>query len=34
MLADDFGDIWWPKSKPMPNLLEIQRHNQEAEAER
>jgi hypothetical protein len=23
MLCDDFGDRWWPKDKPMPDLMEI-----------
>jgi hypothetical protein len=32
MLADDFGEIWWPKNKPMPDLLEIDRRQREAEA--
>ena len=31
MLADDFGEIWWPKDEPMPDLLEIDRLQREAE---
>ena len=23
MMCDDFGVRWWPKSKPMPDLMEI-----------
>jgi hypothetical protein len=34
MLADDFGEIWWPKDEPMPDLLEIDRLQREAEAAR
>jgi len=30
MLADDFGEMWWPKDEPMPDLLEIDRRNREA----
>jgi hypothetical protein len=30
MMTDDFGEIWWPKDKPMPDLLEIQREHQAA----
>jgi hypothetical protein len=25
MLADDFGEIWWLKGEPMPDLLEFYR---------
>ena len=32
LLTDDFGKIWWPKDKPMPDLLEIDRKQREAEA--
>jgi hypothetical protein len=24
MLCDDFGVMWWPKDKPMPDLVAIQ----------
>jgi hypothetical protein len=24
MLEDDFGKRWWPKNKPLPDLLEMQ----------
>jgi len=33
LLADEFGKRWWPEDVPMPDLLEIQRHNDEREAE-
>ena len=23
LLTDDFGNWWWPKDKPLPDLLEI-----------
>lgn len=36
LLADDFGRLWWPQDKLMPDLLEIQRFydEQAATAER
>jgi hypothetical protein len=27
LLNDDFGNRWWPKDKPMPDLIAIQRAN-------
>ena len=30
MLEDDFGKRWWPKNKPMPDLLEIDRRQRRA----
>ena len=29
MLEDDLGNRWWPRDKPMPDLLEIDRRNRE-----
>jgi hypothetical protein len=23
MVCDDFGVMWWPKGKPLPDLMEI-----------
>jgi hypothetical protein len=34
MLCDDFGNRWWPEDEPMPDLIEIDRLQREAEAER
>jgi hypothetical protein len=34
MLADDFGEIWWARDVPMPDLLEIDRLQREREAPR
>jgi hypothetical protein len=34
MMVDDFGEIWWPKDEPMPDLLEIDRWLRELEAAR
>ena len=34
MLEDDFGQRWWPKDRSMPDLLEIDRKQREAEAAR
>jgi hypothetical protein len=32
MLADDFGTRWWPKNKPTPSLLTLQRFYDEQHA--
>ena len=32
MLDDDSGKRWWPKGKPMPDLLAIQRFYDERDA--
>jgi hypothetical protein len=29
LLCDDFGEMWWPKEKPMPDLMEIERRRRE-----
>jgi hypothetical protein len=31
LLTDDLGRWWWPKNKLMPDLLEIDRLQREAE---
>jgi hypothetical protein len=30
LLCDDFGVMWWPKNKPMPDLMEIEEKNRSA----
>jgi hypothetical protein len=32
LLEDDLGNFWWPKNKPVPDLLEIDRRQREAES--
>ena len=33
LLEDDCGYRWWPEDKPMPDLMEIDRHNRAAKLE-
>ena len=32
MLTDDFGNWWWPKGKPLPDLMEIEAKNRQSES--